>query len=405
MSARGDRNLDAMERPVDAAARSRHVEHLRTRLEGLLGIPFTNGNTVTPLRNGREIFPAMLDAIAGARSTVELLTFVYWTGEIAERMADALAEKAREGVEVRLLLDALGAYPMRKDLIERMDAAGVDIRWFRPFSTWKVWQANHRTHRKVLVVDGKAAFTGGVGIAKEWEGDARDPTEWRDTHFRVEGPAVHGLRGAFFGNWAETGRSAMQQNVAIEAQPQVGDVAVQVVRSTACVGWSDIATLLDGIIALAERRLRIATAYFSPDEYWLDIFQRAIDRGVAIEILIPGPYNDKRVSELAGSEQIGALLEMGVRLWRFLPTMLHAKILTLDGVAACVGSANFNQRSIAKDDEVAMFVLDDRLTATLDAHFEQDLERSAPTTLEDFRSRGLLRRLREAAAKPLGPNA
>lgn len=389
---------------MEVGGAPRHVEHLRTRLEGLLGIPFTNGNAITALRNGCRIFPAMLESIDAARSTVELLTFVYWTGEIAERMADALAKKAREGVEVRLLLDALGARPMRHDLLERMRTAGVDIRWFRPFSTWKVWQANHRTHRKILVVDGRVGFTGGVGIAEEWEGDARDPSEWRDTHFRVEGPAVHGLRGAFFGNWAETGRSAMQQNVFIEPQPQVGDVAVQVVRSTACVGWSDIATLLDGIIALAKRRLRIATAYLAPDEYWLEIFQRAIDRGVEVEILIPGPYNDKRVSELAGAEQIGSLLEMGVRMWRFQPTMLHSKILTLDGVAACVGSANFNQRSIAKDDEVAMFVLDGELTATLDAHFEQDLERSEPTTLEDFRSRGFLRRLRETAAKPLRPN-
>lgn len=376
----------------------------RPRLEGLLGIPFSDGNEVVALRNGCRIFPAMLEAVEQAEATIELVTFVYWTGEIAELMADALARQARRGVQVRVVLDAFGAAPMSRALLDHMTEAGVQIRWFRPFKSWKVWQASHRTHRKVLVVDGKVGFTGGVGIATEWGGDARDPSEWRDTHFRVRGPAVVGLRAAFFSNWAETDRSAVCELLDTPAQPEVGPAAVQVVRSTACFGWSDAATMLDALLALARRRVRIATAYFAPDQPWVEAFTKAIARGVEVEVLMPGPHTDKRVSELASAEPIETLLEAGVRFWRFQPTMLHSKILLVDDELACVGSANFNQRSILKDDEVAMVVIDPELAATLHEHYEEDLRRSEAMTLERFSARGPLRRLRELVARPFRSN-
>lgn len=370
-------------------------------MEGLLGIPFTEGNEVRVLKNGARIFPAMLDAIEQARSEIELLTFVYWRGEIAERMAEALSRRAEEGVNVRVLLDAVGAMPMSHRLIRRMSAAGVEIRWFRPVRTWKLWKVDNRTHRKVLIVDGTLGFTGGVGIAEEWEGDARNPDEWRDSHFRVRGPAVNGLRAAFFGNWAESSRAAWGKDFNIQDQPRCGDAAVQVIRSCASIGWSDVAAVLDGLIALSDRHIRISTAYFAPDRHWVAHFADAIRRGVEIDVVIPGPHIDRRVSELAGAKEMGDLLEAGVRIWRYQPTMLHSKILLVDGVAACIGSANFNQRSISKDDEVSLIVLDEALVSELEANFAEDLQRAERVRLEEFRSRGAFRRLRETVARPV----
>ena len=378
---------------------------IRTRLEGLLGMPFADGNRIDALRNGRQIFPAMLEAIRAAETSVEFVTFIYWSGEIAQTMADALTERAQAGVAVRVVLDAFGAGPMSQDLLERMSSGGVEVRWFRPLTTWKAWKIGHRTHRKVLVVDGRVGFTGGVGIAAEWEGDAGDPSHWRDTHFRVEGPAVAGLRAAFFSNWAETDRSAVREVLDTPPLGNAGGAAIQVVRSTACFGWSDIATVLDGLIALARRRIRISTAYLAPDEYWVDAVRRAVARGVDVEVMIPGPHTDKRVSELAGTDGIIAFLEAGVRLFRYQPTMLHSKIMLVDDDVVCIGSANLNQRSILKDDELVLVVVDRTLAETLGGHFDEDLARCEESSLQMFRQRGPVRRLREWVARPVRSNA
>lgn len=364
-----------------------------------MGLPFTEGNAIERLRNGDEIFPAMLDAISRAESRVDLLTFVYWTGEIAERFADALAARARDGIAVRVLLDDFGSGSMRAALRERMTDAGVDVRNFRPVVTWRVWRSTHRTHRKVLVVDEQVAFTGGVGIAQEWEGDARDPSEWRDSHFRVRGPAVSGLQGAFTANWLETG-AALAVHGPRDDPPPAGEAEVQVVRSSANQGWSDIATMLRGLISVAERRLRISTAYFAPDDDFVRHFCGLADRGVSVQVMIPGPHVDRRLSELSATPLIAPLLEAGVEVWAFQPTMLHLKAITVDEKLAAIGSPNFNHRSLQQDDEVALVVLDRGLVATLDADFEEDLSRCEPITLEGLRSRGPARRFREAAARP-----
>ncbi|HEX2272859.1 MAG TPA: phospholipase D-like domain-containing protein, partial [Acidimicrobiales bacterium] len=181
------------------------VGRFRRTLEGLIGIPASDGNHVDVLRNGDQIFPALFDAIRSAESTIDFLTFVYWVGDIGREFADALAQRARAGVRVRVILDALGAYDLEDEVIETMRQAGVVVVKFRPVQKLKFWESNHRTHRKVLICDENVAFTGGIGIADEWRGDARDPSEWRDTHFRVRGPAVCGLRAAFVQNWAEAG--------------------------------------------------------------------------------------------------------------------------------------------------------------------------------------------------------
>lgn len=373
----------------------------RTRqvLEGVVGIPFSEGNSVRRLRNGVEIFPPMLQAIRDAEHSIEFLTFVYWTGSIAREFAQALAGKAEEGVTVRVLLDGIGARPMRRDLLRMMQDAGCHIRWFRPLVRWRVWTLDNRTHRKVLVVDGRVGFTGGVGIAAEWEGDARSPHEWRDTHFEIHGPAVHGLRGAFWGNWMEvehTVKGAVDQAAVF---PRPGSVPMQVVRSTASIGWSDVAMMIDTLIVTARRRLRIATAYFAPDDMTVRQLQDAALRGVDVEIMIPGPHTDSRVSELSSSAQFEPLMETGVRIWRYQPTMLHTKVMLVDDCIACIGSANFNQRSMRQDDEISLVAQCGDLVDRLDQDFDEDLARSKPMTLRAWRRRGFIRRVREASSR------
>lgn len=388
----------AFEDRVAAAASLPPEECLYLVLSGTLGVPFTEGNRITVLKNGHEIFPALLTAIRSARASINFLTFIYWHGEIAEVMAEALAERARAGVRVRVLLDAFGAWSMSRDLIRMMRAAGVEVVWFRPLLGWRVWRVNHRTHRKVLVVDGQVAFTGGVGVGREWQGDARNPQEWRDTHFRIEGPAVHGLQGAFFSNWAETGASLAQVPDEIRPLATPGEVSVQVLRTTATMGRSDIATVLQLLIVLARRRLRITTAYFVPDAATIDLLCQARRRGVEVEVMSPGPHIDMRLARLAGRSTYRELLDAGIQVWEYQPTMLHAKVVTVDGVLALLGSANFNQRSMRRDDEVSMVIINPDIVATLDRHFDEDRARCERIRLSRWRRRGWRPRLRQALA-------
>jgi cardiolipin synthase len=381
-------------------------ERIRLALEGTLGVPFTDGNGITPYRNGNEIFPAMLAAIKAAEHRVEFLTFIYWTGDIAGRFVDAFVERAKAGVEVRVLLDGFGARPMRAEHIETMRAAGVDVQWFRPIMQWKLGQLDNRTHRKILVCDGVIGFTGGVGIATEWEGNAENPSHWRDTHFECRGPIVRALRAAFYQNWIEADfnlESALAPSGAIARQQDAeqSDLLVQVVASTGSPGFTDVAILHEVLALLARKRLRIVTPYFAPNEQTVRSLSAATKRGVEVEVMLPGPHADKRVSEFASAEVFDALLEAGVVIWRYQPTMLHTKLITIDGQLASIGSANFNQRSVSKDDEIVLNVLSPAFVAEMDEHFDTDRSRCERLTLGQWQRRGLLRRLAEAVLSPV----
>ena len=385
---------------TDAVAE--RISRLRRALEGIIGVPATEGNRVEVLRNGNEIFPAMIEGIAGATRTIDLLTFIYWRGEIGTRFAEALAARARAGVRVRVLLDARGSLPVDRSLLTQMDEAGVHIRWFRPLARMQVRKANHRTHRKVLVIDEEIGFTGGVGIADEWNGDARNEREWRDTHFRVRGPAVDGLRAAFLDNWVETDDVLFESTVdRFPDQPQPGSTLIQAVRGASETGSSDISTLFLALLQLAQERVRITTAYFVPDAQLNDRLSRAAERGVRVEILLPGPNADKRFVQLAGESSYAQLLESGVRIWHFQPSMLHAKIMTIDGVLANIGSANLNSRSTELDEEINLVAFDPEVVRVLDAQFDEDLERSEEIVAGRWEHRPVVQRLLERAARLL----
>ena len=374
---------------------------LRRRLERLIGIAATEGNALVPLRNGDEIFPAMLESIRSAEHTVDMMTFVYWRGAIAREFAEALADRARAGVRVRLLLDGFGCRLIEKHLLELMDRAGVQVVWFRKPLWVSPLKQNHRCHRKVLVVDEKVAYTGGVGIAEEWCGDARDESEWRDTHVQVRGPAVDGIAAAFAQNWAECAPALFdERDRFVEHEPQ-GDAVVQVVRGSASFGWQDMQTLLRVVLETAQERVRLATAYFAPDPYFVDLLCATARRGVAVDILLPGRYTDQRVCQLAGQNFYEDLTASGVRIWEYQPTMMHAKVVTVDRVAALVGSTNLNRRSMDHDEEVMLVVLDEGFTATLDGHFEEDIGKSVLIEGERWRRRPLVQRARELAVVPI----
>lgn len=375
---------------------------VRRTLEGIIGVPMTEGNDVEILRNGDRIFPVMLEAIAAARHTIDFLTFVYWRGEIGTRFAEALSERARAGVRVRLLLDGWGCHPIERPLVDEMEKAGVQVRWFRPLKHFEPNKMNHRTHRKVVIVDESIGFTGGVGIADEWKGDARDASEWRDTHFKVRGPAVDGLRAAFLDNWAETDDVLFDASIdRFPPQEQPGDSVIQCVRGASESGMSDISTLFNALLQLAEKRVRIATAYFVPDSAMNERLCAAADRGVRVEILLPGPNADKRFVQLAGEASYTELLDHDIQLWQFQPSMLHAKVMTVDGILAMVGSANVNARSTELDEEINLVVLDDDVVATLDKQFDEDLDRSDRVKPADWEDRSLTQRVMEGLTRPL----
>lgn len=377
------------------------MKQARRTLEGVLGIPATEGNRLHALRNGDEIFPAMLDAIDGAEHTIDLLTFVYWKGDVGTRFARALCSRARAGVRVRILLDGWGAHPIEMSLIDDMQHAGVHLRWFRPLRRFRPSEVNHRTHRKVLIVDESIGFTGGVGISDLWQGDARNPGEWRDTHFRVEGPCVDGLRAAFLDNWVETDPLLFDRaHDRFPDQPKPGDTIVQCVRGASETGRSDVATLFRTLLQIAERQVRITTAYFVPDADLVGRLCDAVDRDVRVQILLPGPHADKRFVQLAGEADYQELLAKGIEVWHFQPSMLHAKIMTVDGLIANVGSANLNTRSLHCDEEINLVAMDPHVVATLDDHFEQDLRRSTRLRSGQWRRRSLAQRVAEGLTTP-----
>ena len=368
-------------------------------VEVLTVAPLRQGNRITVLRNGRELFPAMLEAIRAARETVDFVTYVYWTGSIAPQFADALAERARAGVEVNVLLDAVGAAKMDHGLVERLQGAGATVAWFRPPKWYTLHKLNNRTHRKILILDGKVGFTGGVGIAEEWTGNCEDSEHWRDTHVRVEGPIVRDLLSGFVDNWAEATSCMLSGR---QHLPDVGGfddgIQAQVTRSTAQKGSTDAEQLFYAAIACARERIWLTTAYFAPRQAFVDALCEAERRGVDVRVLSNGPHTDREVVRQAGRRCYQQLLGCGGRIFEYQRTMLHAKVLLVDSHWVTVGSVNFDNRSFALNDELNISFRDPGVVAELEKHFLQDLEDARELHLAAWRARPLAMRARELAS-------
>jgi cardiolipin synthase len=356
------------------------------------------GNKVTPLVNGDEIFPAMLAAVRGARTNICFETFIYWSGQIGREFADALAERAKAGVKVHVLLDWLGSKKMDQHVIDEMCRAGVDVQRYHPLRWYNLSRLNNRTHRKLLVVDGRVGFTGGVGIADEWTGRAQDPDHWRDTHFRLEGPAVAQMQAAFMDNWLKTHARVLHDEDYFPAIERAGDSPAQVFMSSPEEGSESVRLMYLLSITAAKRSIRLSTAYFVPDDLAVNALVEAHKRGVRVEIVVPGKLIDTKLTRRASRSRWGPLLESGVEVYEYQPTMYHTKVMIVDDLWVTVGSTNFDNRSFRLNDEANLNVYDRDLAAHQTQCFEQDKSRSKRITFEDWKNRPLTEKLIERAA-------
>ena len=367
----------------------------RQAMYALTGEPLVAGNRVDILENGDEIFPAMLSAVRAARETITMETYIYWDGEIGRTFAEALADRARAGVEVKLILDAVGSVRMSKSLTGFLQSNGVDIEIYHPLRWYTVSRANHRTHRKLLIIDGRIGFTGGVGIADEWKGNADSPDHWRDTHVRVEGPAVTQMQFAFMDNWVKSRGEILTGLHYFPENPEVGEHSTQVIKSSPSEGSSTVKLLYIISIVSAKRSILINNAYFIPDKDTIQALEGAVRRGVEVKVIVPGEWTDVPVVRQASRWQYERLLKRGINIFEYQGTMMHAKTMVVDGIWSTVGSSNFDARSFRLNDEVNVNIYDEGIAARMEAMFAQDLARSVEVTLRGFGRRPTFSRAKE----------
>ncbi len=356
----------------------------------LLGPPLVDGNTVEVLENGRQIFPAMLAAIASAQRSITFENFVLSEGGVCRQFARALAERARAGVRVHFLQDAMGSNCLYGPDMQLLKRAGVEVEIYRYM---KLTRFNQRTHRKILVIDGRIGFTGGVGISDDWDGDADLPERWRDTHYRLEGPVVAQLQQAFMDNWMETRTVVLHGDDYFPPLQPAGDVTCQVFKSSASDGGENARLMVLLSIAASRQSVRIGNAYFIPDNLTIRTLVEACQRGVDVEIIVPGPLIDERMARLVGRSLWGPLLKAGARIYEYLPALYHCKYMVVDGCWASVGSANLDNRSLRLNAEANLNVHDARFAALHEQLFAKDRAVSREITLAEWRRRPMRERV------------
>ena len=338
----------------------------------LLGAPVHDGDAYVVLHNGDEAYPAMLAAIDAAKARVNFETYVFSDGQIADRFVDALARAAQRGVVVRIVLDPIGS-SLDSESTDKLKAAGAKLAWFNPLGFFSLEDYNYRTHRKTLVIDGDVAFTGGMGVADHWLGHAQGKDNWRDTHFRVTGPAVRALEGSFYENWIETGGlSAPALDPPLP--PRATGARSVVVWSNPMTGASNIKLQYLLAIGAARKTIDIQSPYITLDPSTQWSLDRARERGVRIRMLAEGDITDAMPVKHASRYDYQRLLDAGFEIFEYQPTMMHTKVMVVDGVFSIIGSANFGNRSFELNDELAIGVADPELAAQLTRDFEADLQ-------------------------------
>jgi cardiolipin synthase len=371
------------------------IESLVPSLAGLtLGTPVP-GNAVEVLENG-GFYETMLQSVRSAESSVHFETFLWKDGTLGRRVAAALCERARAGKQVRVLLDANGSRSIGKEVLEQLRGAGCKVQMFHKLSLHNLGVMNDRDHRKMVIVDGKEAFVGGHCVVDEWLGDAEDGTHFADVSVRLRGPIVHSLQGAFSENWAgETGELFAGDGVFPELQP-AGDVRIHAVFAKPENSAPAIKILHHTAICLARKRIWIQNPYFIPEPDAIDAFGKAVERGVDVRVLMPSTSgSDNPIVQHAGHRNFEKLLECGVRLFEYPHTLLHQKIMTVDGVWSAVGSSNFDDRSFETNDEISLAILDPQLAAKFDAIFEKYVRRAEEIELQRWRRRGAWHKLQD----------
>ncbi|MEO8938567.1 MAG: phospholipase D-like domain-containing protein [Burkholderiaceae bacterium] len=364
----------------------------------LLGPPVVPGNQVGTLINGDQIFSSMLTAIGSAQQSVCFETFIYWSGDIGRAFADALAERARAGVSVLVMLDWIGTSKMDAALLDELREAGAQIERYHKPSWTGLGKLNNRTHRKLLIVDGRIGFTGGVGIADEWTGDAQDPMHWRDTHFRIVGPAVAQMQAVFMDNWIKTSNTVLHDIRYFPRLEDAGPSPAQVFMSSANGGSTSMEVMYLLSIASAARSIRLSSSYFVPNRVAVDAFVAATKRGVKIQIITPGRNIDAGIVRAASRAKWGPLLKAGVEMFEYQPTMFHVKVMVVDELMVSCGSTNFDDRSFRLNAEANLNVYDAEFAALQVRVFDDDLSRSKRIGMAQWKRRPWLERLEGAVA-------
>jgi cardiolipin synthase len=394
--------------------REKVVEHPIPRLYGtedpqfsrtmgtLLGSEILDGNLVEVLSNGDEIFPAMLQAIRSAKTTITFETFIYWSGSIGSDFSNALAERARAGVKVHVLLDWIGSYKMDASQLELMEQAGVEVKKFNKPHWYQLGQLNNRTHRKLLVVDGQIGFTGGVGIGDQWSGHAQDPEHWRDSHYRFQGPVVGQMQAVFMDNWIKVSGDVLHGPAYFPALQPVGSGKAHVFSSSPSGGSESMRLMYLLAITAASRTIHLSTPYFIPDALTIQTLTDAAKRGVTVQIITVGDHADSETVRRASRARWGDLLEAGIEIHEYQPTLYHCKVMIVDGLWTSVGSTNFDPRSFSLNHEANVNYYDRDFALRLIEIFQEDLALSRQVTFQEWKDRPLFEKLWENAASLLG---
>jgi cardiolipin synthase len=379
----------------------RNVGSLREAIPSIAGATqgsLIEGNRIELLQNGDGFFPPLLRDIAAAKQSIHLESYVWWQGDICRRVAEALAAKARSGVQVRVLLDASGSSRMDEELEKLMTDAGCKVRKYRPLRLSNLGRMNRRDHRKIAVFDGRIGYVFGHGFAQEWTGHAQDRDHWRDTGARLLGPIVGGLQSAFAENWTEETGEVLVGNKFYPPLRSEGHVLTHLAYYFDHGSVSSVDLLYRVAFASAQRELWIQNPYLAPDHDVLELLAKAADRGVDVRVMLPGEITDAQVVRHAGHAWFDDLLSHGVKICEYQRTLNHQKIVIVDGVWSHIGSTNLDNRSFATNDEISLGIMDEGVAAELRAAFERDVEACRPIELQEWRRRGALHKLRDWAS-------
>jgi cardiolipin synthase len=354
------------------------------------------GNKIELLQNGDQFFPAMLEAIRSAKKTVNFAAYIFKSDGTGRQFRDALCERARAGVEVRLLLDGIGSgWDLDNSDVRLMTDAGCKFAYYHPVQSWRMDRANRRSHRRMLIIDGKVGFTGSAAFSDKWSGNAQDKDHWRDLHARLEGPIVAELQAAFQSHWVKTFGEALTGAGQFPTLSPAGELKAQIVESHSFSAAAPVPMVQAVAFAAAEKRIWITNPYCTPSDDQVDLLVKAVQRKVDVRFLLPGPYNDQPMTESAGRTAYGRLLEGGVKIFEYQPTMIHAKTMVVDGLFSVFGSSNLDPRSSEINEEIDVVVYDERFSHMMEETFEKDLAQSREYTLRQFKDRSLWERTTE----------
>src|SRR5688572_4773092 len=379
----GDKHIEQRVATLYSTADAQFARNMNV----VFGPPLVGGNRAQAPVNGDAFFADMLRAIRGAQKTITFESYIWWSGEIGAEFTRALIERAGAGVRVHLLFDALGSGKIDQDSVKAMKAAGIEVEKYNPWRLTTLARINNRTHRKIMVIDGRIGYTGGAGVGDEWTGNAQDPKHWRDTQFRVEGPVVLQMQAAFIENWIEVTGRVLHGTQYFPELGRAGEQAAQFIVTSPGGGSESMQLMYLMSIAAATKSIRLSAAYFVPDDVEIRTLVAAAKRGVRVQIIVPGHETDSPAVRRASRSTWRELLRAGVEFYEYQPTFFHCKVMIVDELWVSVGSTNFDARSFSVNDEANLNVYDRDFAAAQARIFEDDLSRSRRISLEEWEKR------------------